>query len=277
MFAAGLVFLALCLLFEGYLIGRFIGRSKRPRQPFPVAAKTAGASLSDTLPMPQNKHGVKTAKCPNCGQRTIADAIFSCQWCGYPLTGLRFKETKEKPNKPKEPKLTKERPVQVRTPFLASSAGRLIVVVLCALLLGGTFYGLVMTDALDDVLGDNEMYLQSKAIVNPPKPVVISESAYVTRWGDDYNIVVRGVIKNDGGTGRMMVNTRLTIAKQSFVQKIFIHINSGDTMTVDTSFPEDISPWLRTTLRTLFEDLQGASEELVHPDIEYEVWAEGKS
>lgn len=217
--------------------------------------------------MRQKKHGAKTAKCPNCGQRTIVDATLSCQWCGYPLVSARFKETKE-------PKAPKERPVQVKAPFLFSFVGRLVIAVLFVLLLGGAFYSLLMANALDGMLSDSDIYWQIKATVDPPKPVVVSESAYVSGLGDDYTVVVRGVVRNDGGTGRVVVHARLNIPEQSVMRSTAIHMRSGETISVDFLFPEVTTPRFRIILRTLFGESRRAYKELVHPDIDYEVWVE---
>lgn len=245
--------------------------------PTKKAARTATVLTPASSVITEKKRKVKTVKCRNCEQKTIVDESGCCQWCGYPLSAKLYEEHKEHEEKVKEPKElkpVKEKPIVIRTPFTLTCVGCLVVVALAILLLVGASYGLVMTEALDTVLGGNDTYLQIKAIVNPPKPKVVSKHAYVTGLGQDYTIVVKSMIANNGGSGDVVVHMQLTTPEKSREKSTTVYLKSGQTKPVDIDFPEVSTPWLQMFIKALFGDIGGAYEELIHPDIDYDVWAE---
>lgn len=249
MITIGVVFLILAFVCAGYLIWRLARHVK-------------------SLPDAQVKAKVKTAKakmtkCQHCEQKTKVDESY-CQWCHYPLFTKEYQEP-EKKVKERKPEKPKQQPITIKTPFFLSCAGVLLLAILVILLLGGAFYGL----ARNGLLGD-----EIQRLVYPPKPVVVSKGAYVTGLGDDYTIVIRSTVRNEGGAGNVVVRAELNTPERFLTKRTVIHLKSGETKLVEIAFPEAKTPWLRMIIRTLFGGFMSGIKELTDPDIDYEVYVE---
>jgi predicted RNA-binding Zn-ribbon protein involved in translation (DUF1610 family) len=267
-----IIFSALIFISITYLVWRFLWPYLQQKLRYRKIEITTNEIPNTSLKV-QKKEKVKTIKCPECGQRTIVDTTLSCRWCKTPLVGKPYRERQQKVEKLKEPKPLKEKPTVIRMPFALGCISWLAIIVLVILLLGGVSYGLLMTEALDDLLGDNDIYLEIKAIVNPPEPNVVSKNARVRGLGEDYTIVIESRVTNDGGSGDVIVFFQLVTRDQSLTKNTTVHLKSGETKIVVKDFPEVSTPWLQVFLKGLFGDLGGAVRELTHPDIDYTVSA----
>ena len=260
MIAVAIVFLILAIVCAGYLIWRFTRRSDfvltynrviqwidralpkawfgRKQVLSQKVAKTTTVLEPDSSLVAEKKHKVKTVKCRHCEQKTIVDESGCCQWCHYPLSTKPYEEAEKRGKKPKEPKPAKEKPIVVKAPFALSCVGCLVVLALVVLSLGGVFYGLLMTEVLDDVLGSNDIYLQIKAIVNPPKPEVVSQDVFEAAPGGDYTIIGKCQVRNGGGSGKIQVTARLNAYGQRLTKSKTIYLQKGQTEDVEFHFPE---------------------------------------
>ncbi len=149
--------------------------------------------------------------------------------------------------------------------FVATAALLFIV-------LAGAAYGLLMTEALDDSLGSNDIYLQLKAIVNPPKPVVVHQDTFETARGGDYTIVGRCDVRNDGGGGWIQVTARLTAYGQRLTKSKTIYLKSEESKAIEFSFPE-VSVQYRILEGILSYLTGGGLRSVTNPDVDLYITA----
>lgn len=253
-----IVFFILIFFCVGYLVWRFI-ISKWLMMRRQIQAKV-------------KKIEVKTVKCRHCGEKTIIDESGLCQWCHYPWSIKPLERREREAKKPKEPKPPKEQSVVIKTPFALSCIGCLLIMVLVILLAGGVSYGLLITEALDDVLGSNDIYLQIKSIVNPPKPEVISQDVLEAAPGGDYTIIGRCNVANRGGSGRIEVTARLDAYGQRLTKSKTIYLKRGQTKDVEFHFPEVTVEW--RILEAILGYLTGGGwRSVISPNINLDVQA----
>lgn len=185
--------------------------------------------------------------CSACGSE-VKEGDNYCPFCGNSLIARAFKERKQ--TRPREEDV------------LAKPAGHS---------LGFHFFMAFLV-----ILGLVGVYFAvsySGLLMPKPEPVIVSAKAYETAPNNDYTIIIRAEVRNNGGEGDVTVRANLNAFEQSLMKSKVIHLRSGETKTVEIAFPEvTIEPRL---FEAILDFLTGGGiRTITNPDIDFNVWAE---